>query len=193
MAGARPLFAEALALFKATGAERGVANVALNLDEAEFRGGDASAALRLAGEALAGFRAFKATRLAAATLTNMAAYLVTLGRYEEAFAHARDALGPMRDAQDAPMIAHTLQHFAAVLALPGGGGAPDFTRAARLLGYVDSRLTALDAGREYTEQQEYDKVLAALRDALGADKLAKLMEEGGVWSEDEAVTQALLV
>lgn len=54
-------------------------------------------------------------------------------------------------------------------------------------------LTALEALRDYTEQQEYDKMLVVLADALGEEQLATLMEEGRTWTEDQAVTKALLV
>jgi Arc/MetJ family transcription regulator len=65
--------------------------------------------------------------------------------------------------------------------------------AARLLGYVDARLAALEALRYHTEQQEYDAMLPALREALGADELSKLMAEGSTWSEDQAVAEATLI
>lgn len=67
------------------------------------------------------------------------------------------------------------------------------TRAARLLGYVNAQLTALEAFREYTEQQEYDKMMTALRGAFGDAVLANLMAEGGAWSEDQAVAEAMLI
>ena len=41
----------------------------------------------------------------------------------------------------------------------------------------------------YTEKQEYERMLAALRDALGADQLAKLVAEGATWTEDRAVAE----
>ena len=62
-----------------------------------------------------------------------------------------------------------------------------------ILGYVDTRILALEAPREYTKQQEYDKMIAALRDALGEDELAKLLDEGSAWSEDQAVAEAMLI
>lgn len=67
------------------------------------------------------------------------------------------------------------------------------TRSARLRGYVDARLAALEAVREYTEQQEYDKMLAVLHDALSETDCTTLMVEGGGWNEDQAITEALLV
>jgi hypothetical protein len=36
-------------------------------------------------------------------------------------------------------------------------------------------------------------MLPALRDALGADECAKLMNEGSTWSEDQAVAEAMLI
>ncbi|MGZ3507770.1 MAG: hypothetical protein ACXWNK_16505 [Vulcanimicrobiaceae bacterium] len=54
----------------------------------------------------------------------------------------------------------------------------DARRAARIFGYVDARFAALEALCEYTEQHEYDAVSPALRDALGATELSKLIAEG---------------
>jgi hypothetical protein len=93
-------------------------------------------------------------------------------------------------------VAVTLQHLAAVAALRPNAEAPsreEHARTSRLLGYVDTQLAELEAQREYTEQQEYDKTLAALRDALGADECAKFMAEGSSWSEDHAVAEAMLI
>jgi hypothetical protein len=61
------------------------------------------------------------------------------------------------------------------------------------LGYVDARLDAFEALREFTEQQEYDKMLAALRNALSEDEPAKLIGEGRAWNENQAVAEAMLV
>lgn len=66
-------------------------------------------------------------------------------------------------------------------------------RAARILGCVDARRDELEASREYTEQQEYDAVIPALRDTLGERELSKLMTEGGSWTEDQAVAEAMLI
>ncbi len=188
MAGARVLYAEALTICKALGAERAVAQVALNLAETEFYAGDASAALRLANEALVALRALNATRSVANVLCNMAAYLLALDRYDEARARAREALALSRDVQLDVMLAVALQHLAAVAGLRS-----DSTRAARLLGYVDARLNALEALREYTQQQEYDTIRAALREALGEDEITHLMAEGSAWSEDQACAEAMMV
>jgi predicted ATPase len=196
LAGARAFYARSLALFKATGAERLAAAVASNLAEAEFRGGNAQGALQLASEALASERAQTSSYRIAFRLCNVAAYLVALARYGEAQAYAREALLTARNVQGVAVI-WALQHLAATAALRPNDDATsahaDGVRAAQLVGYVDARLVALEAIREYTEQQEYDAMLIVLRDKLGRDECARLMDEGRMWTEQRAVSEALLV
>ncbi|HEX4013125.1 MAG TPA: adenylate/guanylate cyclase domain-containing protein [Candidatus Cybelea sp.] len=197
VAGARALFAEALAMFHSVGAERVISHIAGNLAEAEFHGGNAVEALRLENEALATYRSFNHKLGAAIALSNIAAYLIALERYEDAWISARDGLAAARNAQWEAGVAWGLQHLAAIAVLrsPGeaehGGG--DRLLAARLLGYVDERLHSIEALRQYTEHQEHDKMLPKLRDALGEDQLAKLMAEGATWTEDQAVAEALAI
>jgi len=195
--GARRFYVEALAIFKACGAERLAAAVATNLAEAEFRGGNAIGALELAGEALATDRASLFTYRIAFLMCNMAAYLVALKRYDEARSRAREALIMARDVHYEVALVWALQHLAAVAALRPKPDAQraceDRTRAAQLLAYVDARLGSLEALREYTEQQEYDKMKAVLRKAFGEDSLAALMEEGSRRNEEQVFAEALLV
>lgn len=69
----------------------------------------------------------------------------------------------------------------------------DLLVAARILGFVDARLAALETLRKYTDRQEYDAIIPALRDALGEDEVARLMALGSRWSEDQAVAEAMVV
>ena len=196
MAGARQRFREALAVARAKGADRLVADREIYWAEAEFREGDAAEALRLANEALAVVRQYGGTPHAARAGCNMAAYLIALRRFDEAREAARQAVTAARDAQFSVGLAWTLQHLAAIGALRPGGGAPvteDRRRAARILGYVDAQLATLGALREYTEKQEYDAMIPALRDALGEDELSRLMAFGSTWSEDQVVAEAMLI
>ena len=68
-----------------------------------------------------------------------------------------------------------------------------YVRAARILGFVDARLAALGSGRFTVQEQEYDRVLAVLRDAMGAELVANLMADGAAMTEDQAVEEALAV
>jgi non-specific serine/threonine protein kinase len=196
-AEARARLAEALAAARATGFDRQAALVALDFAELEFEGGDVNAALRLVSKALDEYRGQRNASPLANGLSNMAAYLVALERYPEARSAARDALTLGRDVQGEVQVAFTVQHLAAISGLRPADHAvrarDDRLRAARLLGYADARFAALGAVREHTEQQEYHKLLAALRDAFGDDALAKLMAEGSAWTEDHAAAEALLV
>jgi hypothetical protein len=195
--GARQRYGEALAAARAFGAERLTVNIAFNLAEAEFCGGNAAEAVRLADEALAALRTMgDASPVVFFGESNMAAYLVALGKYFEARLAARDAVTTGRDMQLSISLAFAMQHLAAIAALRPGADAliiEDRRRGSRILGYVDARVAALEAVREYTEQQEYDAMLPALRDALGESELSKLMAEGSNWGENQAIAEALLI
>ncbi len=153
--------------------------------------------MQVANEALDGVVRAGYTHRVAFLMCNVAAYLIALGRYEEALAPARDGLRLARAANYAVAVAWALQHLAAVAALRPSDGAErvheDRSRAARVLAYIDGRLTELDAVREYTEQQEYDKMIAALKAVLSEHELVALREEGRMLSEERAVTEALSI
>jgi hypothetical protein len=192
--GARAFYAQALANYQAIGVQRQAASVAGHLAEVEFAGGDAETALSRAEEALAAHRALGSERSVANDLANMAAYLVALARFEEAWARALQALSLSRDMQAPIFILWSLQHLAAVAALRPKADAEtadrDVEHAARLMGYVDARVAALDLVRDYTEHQEYERIVGALDEALSAEAFDALIAEGRAWSEDVAVAEA---
>jgi predicted ATPase len=196
-ASAKACYAEALALAKANGF-RGVANVIWgNLAEAEFRGGDAEAAVQCAAEALAGSRLQASLLGQSIHLANMTAYLVDLGRFDEARDAAREALELGREVRTEVLEVVVMQHLAAMAALRArpedGVETEDRERAARLLGYVDARFAALKVVREFTELREYDTIvrtLAGWRDRAAVDAL---MHDGALWSEARAVDEALAI
>ena len=86
-----------------------------------------------------------------------------------------------------------MQHLAAIGALSAAEDEASRIRAARLLGFVDARLAMLDSKREYTEQVEYERMRTALHEALDAETLDKLIEEGRLWNEERAITEALAI
>ncbi|MBV9439617.1 MAG: tetratricopeptide repeat protein [Candidatus Eremiobacteraeota bacterium] len=191
---ARSCSAEALKIARQHGHWQLAATVSLILAKAEYRAGDATTALRLAGEALDAYAEWHEAPSIASTRSDIAAYLVALDRYDEALTHVREAIAPLRDAQRDVCLAFTLQHLAAILALrpaPSGGREPaERAEAARLLGYVEARVRALEGSRENAEQREYERTLARLTTELGAQHLERLREEGAAWNEERAVTCA---
>jgi hypothetical protein len=123
----------------------------------------------------------------------MAAYLVALDCFEDARVHASRALAAARDVKATVLTACILQHFVAVGILDRSTDARRAAareRAAMLLGFVDARFAALGARREYTEQQEYDRITRALQDSF-EKRLADLIALGAEWNEDGAVAVAL--
>lgn len=192
--GARRSYADALANYVALGLERPAASIAGSLAEVEFAAGDAGAALHRAEEARAGHEATHNRRSVANDLCNMSAYLVALNCFEDARAYAAQALAAVQDVKRTVLTACVLQHIAAAAVLQAyrdpRRGREARERAAMLLGFVDARLASLEAQREYTERQEYERVLAALNAELG-ERLPSIMAIGAEWTEDGAVSVAL--
>jgi predicted ATPase/transcriptional regulator with XRE-family HTH domain len=190
---ARSFYDEALTYYVALNMERPAASIAGNLAEIEFAAGDVEEALHRADEALAGHRAWNNRRSVANDLCNMSAYLIAIDCFDDARIHAIDALAVARLVKSTVLTAYGLQHLAAVGALNKHADAAQARsnreRAAMLLRFVDVRLTALEVLREHTEQREYDRVVAALREELG-ERLDAVMALGADWSEDEAVAVA---
>ena len=191
---ARRFYAEALAYYVALGLERPAASIAGNLAEAEFAAGDAAAALQRAEEARAGHEATQNRRSVANDLANMAAYFIALDCFDDARMYARQALSAMREVKQTVLKACALQHLAAVAALQKysdkGSAQEGRERAAMLLGFVDARLASLEVQREYTEQQEYDRMMSDLSVSIGT-RLPEVMAVGAKWTEDGAVAVAL--
>ena len=188
---ARRFYDEALALYVALGLERPAASIAGHLAEVEFEAGDPAAALHRAEEARAGHAATRNRRSEAADLSNMAAYLVALDCFDDARAYASQAVDAARDVRSPVLAAFALQHVAAIAALQSvpdeASAARKLEQAAMLLGFVEARLKALGARRDYTERQENERVLTALRRAFG-DRVDQLMTIGAEWGEDAAVS-----
>ena len=197
---ARAYYAEALQIYESLGAKLNLAFTLNDLSECESVAGNVDVALRYATAAVDPLRAFNETPLVAQALDNIALYLVSLGRYDEAEARAREALALTHDYRTESrhlefLAAQALQHLAAVKALRANPDAQErrllSSQAARLLGFVDARLAALGAGRlNNQEQREYERVLVALREAVGDDAVARLLTEGAALSEGEAVAEA---
>ncbi len=187
--GARRFYAEALAHYIPLGFDRAAASIAGHLAEVEFASGNVDAALARVEEARVGHEATRNRRSAANDLCNMAAYLISLNRFDEARRQAMRALSAARDVKATVLTAYVLQHMAAIGMLEESANG-SLERATMLLGFVDARLTGLEARREFTEQQEYDRMTTSLQAALGK-RAGELMALGGEWTEDDAVAVAL--
>lgn len=189
------MISEVLRQTHAAASDRDAAHASVTLAEIEFASGRAEEALQLSEQAAQFFRGHSDLVRLAMTLANSSAYLIGLRRYEEARFHAREALRCSSAVGGTRVSVWPMQHLAAIAVLNKEHSENDATlrRAANILGFVDE--TAKRTGKHpyYTEQQEYDKMLSTLHDALGEDELAKHMADGKDWPEDEAVAEALTI
>ncbi len=176
---ARLAYAEVANIARAVGDDR-MKNVVIgNLAEVEFNHGDAVRALELAREIVneGGDKYI--------TLNNIAAYLIYLGRVDEARSPARDALRMARNSQSEQHTAISIMHFAAIVAAKG-----DFQLGARLLGYAVNIFETNTYTIEPTERQELDKLEALLRRELDDTERVALVKDGAAMSEDHAAEEA---
>jgi tetratricopeptide (TPR) repeat protein len=180
------LYNEAIPYAKSTGDIEMMNSIGNNVAEAEFGRGNVERALDMARNLLPTLAAWDRIGRAL-TQANIAAYFIMLGRFDEARESAREAI---KDARPAGPItyAESIQHFAAIAA-----GQKDWQRSARLLGYCERAYKELDTHLDFTERQEYDKLVALLEQQLSADSLASLRAEGAALSDDQVYDEALKV
>ncbi|HEY1655933.1 MAG TPA: hypothetical protein VGF86_12550, partial [Candidatus Tumulicola sp.] len=192
VAGARGCAGESLGLLE-TGGRQDVP-LSLNvLAECEFLAGDSESALERASEALALGHALrgKAADIRPMILSNTSRYLVALGRYAEATARSTESLALAMDLRFEVLIAWNLENLAAIATL-ASELAPErpsvtYENAARVFGFVNSRLAALGSDRDLTGQPQYNRAVAILNEALGAEAVTNLMTDGMSMTEREAI------
>lgn len=182
---ARPYFAEAFSLLTALGEEHESNIVRLNMGELEYSAGEFRQALEYADAALAAARRVGSRHREASALVNAAAYRLTLGDLDGAYANARDAL-QLSDWASPIEVAAAIQHLASVAATGG-----DSHRAARLRGYVDAWYRTEGLERDPTELRTYEMLTTALGGELSEEMISTLAEQGARLSEPEAIAEAM--
>jgi hypothetical protein len=184
---ARTYLSEAIANFTTIGGQTFVIIAIGSLAEIEFRAGNAERAVHL----MPALPPYVPPWYLVRYLLSLTAYLIACDRWDEAHERAREALDVARETQHDASLVWAIQHLTAIAALstPGDGkvSAARFDNAARLLGYVDARTADLGVSRQYAEQQEYDRVLRALRCKIDTKDLVRLMAGGAVMTADQAV------
>ncbi len=189
---ARGSLAEAVALASAIGAGSIVSSANIALAGVEFLAGDAEAALRLAANALANSHTLNQLPGIAYALSDMALYLTTLGRYDEARARSKEALELAQRLRLRFPVARSLQHLASAAVLQpldeGAAACADHATAARIFGFVGAQVRMLGSADEFGPA--YDRALAVLGGELGDAQLRELMSAGAKMSEVEAVQHA---
>jgi predicted ATPase/class 3 adenylate cyclase len=162
LTGARAALEEAVALAAENGFERGLLFFDTNLAEIEFALDNVAAAIGLAERAVHRTYAMREPLSLAIVWSNLAMYYGHEDRWPEAQRAAETALAFAQEADAPAYTDFALQTLAAVKADAG-----ETRAAAQLLGYVDARLLSLGLERGTTESAQHDRLLAALRAALG--------------------------
>ncbi|MGA7093862.1 MAG: helix-turn-helix domain-containing protein [Candidatus Cybelea sp.] len=193
---ARSCVAEALHIYEAMGTERARGVAMADLSMCEFLAGNPQLALQHVEEGLALVRRCKEMNsFDVVLLSSMSGYLIALARYDEAWVRAREALILARDYQRDVYAVWALQRLAAIAVLRPRAeslrASSPYARAARILGFIDARLATTGSAVVLWQQQEHDRVLNIVREAMGADTTAKLMAVGAAMTEDQAVEEAL--
>jgi tetratricopeptide (TPR) repeat protein len=188
--GARDYLAQAFAIYEATGADAYSVLVESAAAGIEFRAGNVERAVQLSTASLATMRGFGLTLFVTIELNALAAYLIGCRRWQDARARAREALELAQETQQLVEVVWSLQHLAvtAVLSVPNAEPAPStLAAAARLLGYVDARISALGTSRQFMHVRGYDLALAMLRDAIGSEQTRRWMLSGSEYTADQAL------
>jgi predicted ATPase/DNA-binding XRE family transcriptional regulator len=189
----RGYISEQLQIYKALGLTRGVPHALMALAICEFRAANLEQALKYATDAVAIAPPGSYTRIS--PLGWLSRFLVESTRYDEAKETSRELLVLAREYHLDVQAAWTLDLVACVATLraqEAADRAPSaYANAGRVLGFVNARIESLEAVRDFIEQPQYDRVLAVLRETLGADALARLMAEGAAATEEQAVDVAL--
>lgn len=189
IAQGRKLCDEAVALFTAIDDPEGSCTALLDRAECEFGlAHDARAAIRFAEAAVPIARKMKRRSALVTLLSNAAAYEALLGDFERARINAREGLTLGRETQNIQSATFAVQHLASVAL-----GKGDLRTAARLIGWCNARLEAIDEIRQETELLEYERLTGGLGTELGQEKLQVLLAEGAMLTEDAAYEEALHV
>ncbi|SDR43468.1 transcriptional regulator, LuxR family [Rhizobiales bacterium GAS113] len=181
--GARALIAQSEAVARSLGDGRGIAGVQIAAAELEFAAGAVDEAIAQVKNMLAG--AHHNRRQLTLGLGNLASYLLAAGRTSEAKATALEGLGEARALVWHAAVVRLVEHLALVAAL----GSKAET-AARLLGFGVAFYAGGTASREFTEISSYERLTAELAKQLPKERVAELMAEGALWSEDRALAVA---
>jgi hypothetical protein len=178
------------------GAKWEVPNVLNDLACIECLAGNAELALQHGNDAFARRGDFDDPSAAIDLRTDVARYFIDVARYDEAKSHVRETLTLARERHQDVYAAFALQHLASIAVLQAQSFAERAVdvcpRAARILGFADARIAQRGSVlRGMDERPVYDRTLTALRAAIGAEAVAKLMAEGAVMTEEQAVEEAL--
>lgn len=186
--GARALFDEADAVLRPCADPWQLARLRLHRAEFLFSEGDFEGALADVRHALAIFRERNADSGVYISVLNAAAYLIALGRLDEAWLSAREGLEASLRLESSMSAALAIGHLARLAAETG-----DPERATKLLGYADAAYRETGSTRAPTEQTGYDRTIELIRAILPEDRIRELMAEGAALDLSIIAAEAMAI
>lgn len=175
---------QSLATARAVGDVRAEVSTQVALAEFEFSAGRADVAIDIAEELLRDGRA--TLRQITLIRGNLAAYLISLDRLDEARAQVLASLESAQVLGWRSSIVRAVEYLALLAAVDGEG-----PRAARLLGHTAAYYASGLASREYTERSAYDALTRRLETLMSIDRIEAAMLDGATLSLERAVEIAL--
>ncbi|MFZ1017933.1 MAG: adenylate/guanylate cyclase domain-containing protein [Candidatus Cybelea sp.] len=176
----REMYAESVALFRTLRRDDETARALTWWGQSEAEIGE----YRSAAERLAEAKRLAGEELAVAIANDIVACYLVL--------EDRESAGPL--AVEALTLAARVRHpihvpfaitYVSVLAQEG-----DVVEAARLAGYAEERLTSLGWQRVISDREIAERLFLELERRLGKQRLAQLLAEGAMLTEDEAIARA---
>jgi tetratricopeptide (TPR) repeat protein len=188
LAAARAFYEESLALRRALQDRYGVAGVLNSLGNLAYARGDHRAARALLEEALSLLQGLEggARPLMVNTLHSLGLVALRQGDLARSRRRLRESLALCAELGDRRNAAYALEGLAGQARARGQA-----RRAAGLYGAADGLRQAIGAPLPPPERAEYDRDVAALREALGEAALAAAWAEGRAMSWEDAVARAL--
>lgn len=189
-------FEQARAVFGAAGCTAvGATVLVTHISLLKFLAGDVNGALE---DALNGISELRALGWRGGMLTTAlcqaGAYLVELGRYEEAKSEALEALA--ETGKDHPWLVCLVLLVLVAIATrrpttSDKDAAASYLEATRTMGFVKAQYVALGCTPELFEQLQYDRIMSFLHETLGSDEVNRITELSSTLTQEEATELAL--
>ncbi len=186
LAGARTLYEEGLTLWRQVGHQSGIADSLISLGDVAIRQGDLARAQALYEESLEFFRQVGDRGSVAFSLTRLGDLASLKGDYAAAWTLLAEGLTLHRQLGDQQGIAECLDGMAGV-----ARGQSQQSRAARLEGASSALRESIGSFRPPLDQENMEKTMASVREALGEEAFAAAWEAGRAMTWEQAVEYAL--
>ena len=186
----RAVLEESLRILRTLKIDRAIASTLMWLSELEFSSGDVMRAFTLGREGVEAAEAAASPLMLMKTHLNLATYSAAIGYYDTARTSAAATIAAARDLNASEAISFAIQALAYVSAAMG-----DPQRAARLMGFCDSRVGLMHAPRAADQSEDllYRRLNASLHASIPEGDLLGLYLEGAQLVETDAIEEALLV